>query len=548
MNLITKKRALRLTFHAGLVLSLLFSAFSPVLAASDAGSTTVHSTPAHTETISLTPDALGQLTRVTAGEDGYFEIDGERTDTKIPDFLKNFADYEKNGVFYVGYNGYLFYNREQTDMNIRPLTRTTTAEDTASLYGNPFFADLTLDFSSERILLTNGMNYHRTVYSALTVKTVRVFAAEPGTLTVGKVPLGASADKTLTSGKRFTLAKGENLLDLQFPVSDKETLAFGADGDTAKLLAKKEVASSDTEGCFASLSSPERYGTRDRLLLTAEVEMAESGVTEHLAALFAAAQKETKERMRGMRFSILGDSISTYAGWSNDTSVNPTLGKNATWFSPSRGLSVDETWWKATADDLGLDICVNNSWSGSMVQGGDWGDPPSDVSLAWNRAKQLSTSAGETPDLIVIYLGANDYNRENSTHQGIGHQLGSVDEDFYSRVEAEDYYPKNFAEAYAKMVYTVVKTYADADIYAFGCNASMLPRTVNDPTAYLPFNRVMTEICMHYGVEMIDLANESGIDQTNAEEYMLVEDHPNAKGMRKLADAIERHLMENYTE
>ncbi len=44
-----------------------------------------------------------------------------------------------------------------------------------------------------------------------------------------------------------------------------------------------------------------------------------------------------KEILTGKKLSILGDSISTFAGWSNNTEVNPSLGSNALYY-PNGGI------------------------------------------------------------------------------------------------------------------------------------------------------------------------------------------------------------------
>lgn len=105
----------------------------------------------------------------------------------------------------------------------------------------------------------------------------------------------------------------------------------------------------------------------------------------------------------GKRLSILGDSISTYQGVSNDGSINSTLIYNPCYYGGS--FPLEKTYWKRLIDELGFTLCVNNSWSGGNLSGRD--DPDSGV----NRAANLSRDGGESPDLIIVFMGINDLGR-----------------------------------------------------------------------------------------------------------------------------------------
>ena len=102
-------------------------------------------------------------------------------------------------------------------------------------------------------------------------------------------------------------------------------------------------------------------------------------------------------------FSILGDSISTYRGVSDDRSVNERLFYNRTYYRPPFPLA--QTWWRRVADRFGLELCVNNSYSGGNLSGRE--DEYSGVS----RARFLSRDSQEHPELIIIFMGINDLGR-----------------------------------------------------------------------------------------------------------------------------------------
>ncbi len=98
------------------------------------------------------------------------------------------------------------------------------------------------------------------------------------------------------------------------------------------------------------------------------------------------------------KVSILGDSISTYIGY------NPR--GYAVYYKDDKAYdneinSVNDTWWKQVIDGLGGELCVNNSYSGSLVTGAF---APSACS-----AERCASLHDETvPDIILIYMGTND--------------------------------------------------------------------------------------------------------------------------------------------
>lgn len=101
-----------------------------------------------------------------------------------------------------------------------------------------------------------------------------------------------------------------------------------------------------------------------------------------------------------MFVSILGDSISTYHGF------NP---KGYAVFydeeeqNRNRLKSVYDTWWAKVNQALQAYLCINNSFSGSMVSGNSF--PAGNC-----RERIMHLQDGDcTPDLILIYMGFNDF-------------------------------------------------------------------------------------------------------------------------------------------
>lgn len=100
-----------------------------------------------------------------------------------------------------------------------------------------------------------------------------------------------------------------------------------------------------------------------------------------------------------VKVSILGDSYSTFKGW------NPE-GQDI-WYAPGRGNDVQDvkdTWWYDLITNNGLELELNNSWSGATIcNTGHNGADYSDRSYI-NRATLL----GDNPDIIYVFGGTND--------------------------------------------------------------------------------------------------------------------------------------------
>ena len=107
--------------------------------------------------------------------------------------------------------------------------------------------------------------------------------------------------------------------------------------------------------------------------------------------------------LNGKRISILGDSISTYQGVSNDATINSTLFANPCYYGGA--FPLEKTYWMQLINNLGLTLCVNNSWSGGNLSG------INDETSGINRVHQLSRDSGEIPDLVIVFMGMNDLGR-----------------------------------------------------------------------------------------------------------------------------------------
>lgn len=106
---------------------------------------------------------------------------------------------------------------------------------------------------------------------------------------------------------------------------------------------------------------------------------------------------------KGKKLSILGDSVSTYRGVSNDANAHVTIRYNPFFYYDP--FPLERTYWMRLIDELGMTLCVNNSWAGGNLSGID--NPDSGV----NRVHNLANNAGEKPDYIIVFMGMNDLGR-----------------------------------------------------------------------------------------------------------------------------------------
>lgn len=202
--------------------------------------------------------------------------------------------------------------------------------------------------------------------------------------------------------------------------------------------------------------------------------------------------------LEGKTLSILGDSISTYSGISNNASIQQGLAGSYVFYKPGTlGVWQKDTWWQQTADALGLRLLVNNSWSGScmLMEGGG-------VAGAFReRCIQLHTNGGEEPDIIAIYLGTNDQEYFPDT-------LGTAEEiDFSALIQpGEDGFtyaePVTCMEAYAIALHKIQQRYPQAEVYCF----TLVQRPFSNPFSMLVFNVQLKYLTEHFGVNLVDLA------------------------------------------
>ncbi len=209
-----------------------------------------------------------------------------------------------------------------------------------------------------------------------------------------------------------------------------------------------------------------------------------------------------------LRLSILGDSISTYKGVSDDGDANSSLAYNL--FFYKEPFPKEKTYWGILIDHLDLALCVNNSYSGGNLSGRD--DPYSGV----NRVHNLSRDDGTYPDLIIVFMGINDLGR------GIE--------------------PATFADDYKLTLKTIKAEYPNTRV----CCVNIPDRDRVLKNRAEAFNKAIEKAVDLMG-EGFFIADIFGSRLNNDFYYMNTRDglHPDEDGMKIIAEIIEDAIRKN---
>lgn len=204
------------------------------------------------------------------------------------------------------------------------------------------------------------------------------------------------------------------------------------------------------------------------------------------------------------RVSILGDSISTYQGFTPYPSNYQYPKAAYTDFT-----SVSQTWWHQIIYDkmTNAKLEVNSSYTGTCVQETTSQGHPGYGFL--HRYVELGN-----PDVILINGGTND-------SWSFKLPVGTLD--FSIATDNLDEY--QFAQAYDKLIRLMKAKYPNAQI------ACIIGDAVMD-AQYASYAQVIRDVCDHYNLPYAEVtfANRSASTYDNV--------HPNVEGMQDMADQI----------
>lgn len=238
---------------------------------------------------------------------------------------------------------------------------------------------------------------------------------------------------------------------------------------------------------------------------------------------------DTTQTIEGKYISFLGDSITTYENYSNNSYYNSFIGSQNTYYSKAN-FNVDNTYWMKTIANLGVKLCVNNSEAGRMVTLNR-----SDIKCACEDvAQNLHNDRRKiTPDIIVVYIGINDY--RNGVKLGTFDGINSI---YDTSTKTYIGNQTEFADAYATMVHKMKSAYPKADIYL--CTLEQYNTEIES------WNTVIKNIASAFGCDIVDFYNRTSIDSSNLTNYTLDSLHPNVNGMKEMARVLTERISKNY--
>lgn len=226
------------------------------------------------------------------------------------------------------------------------------------------------------------------------------------------------------------------------------------------------------------------------------------------------------------QFSVLGDSISTLAGF------NPK-GYNVFYDGESSERAnikeMQDTWWGKVIDFFGGELLVNNSWSGSRVTR----LPDNEVLFPSGCSNERTGSLhinNVKPDVIIVYLGTNDWAFGASTC-------------YADNILGDDFHCNSFDFAYSQMLSKIMSNYPNAEIWCCTLNTTFMSSNPSFEFPYAPakmhietYNQIIMETAYMHKCKVIDLYNYhtpyDSIDGT----------HPNSDGMNTLASLMIKEM------
>ena len=217
--------------------------------------------------------------------------------------------------------------------------------------------------------------------------------------------------------------------------------------------------------------------------------------------------------LQGKKVSILGDSISTFTG---------TMPADYNIYYPESGdiPNARQTWWGQLLANTGMVLCRNASSANTDVTGNSLALDGSAPGCSIRRIVDLKGTDGSNPDVIIIYMGINDFARSRT--------LGS----FTSPGVQTEGEVMVFTDAYELMLQKIKALYPTASIYCctllercdLNGNTGAPAVNLNGDTV-ADFNTQIKAIAKAYGASVIDFYN-CGINYTNLSLFTVDGIHP----------------------
>ena len=243
----------------------------------------------------------------------------------------------------------------------------------------------------------------------------------------------------------------------------------------------------------------------------------------------------SKRVWKGLKISVLGDSISSYSGHSTGNA----------YYSSSKIPSVNSMWWRQVCKITGAEKLVVDAYASSCcaVASASW---TSSITPAVDDSRCRALHTGSTssnnrvdPDIILIAIGLNDFQANVPLGSWDGHEpLASSD-------------TATWRGAYANMLLKIHTEYPDALVFClspwfFVRGSSSVVNKNSGGNSYQDFEDAMREVCNILGGVFIDCSNFGFTRQNYSAQSFAFDDnasdgslfHPNATGQEILGQSI----------
>ena len=235
-------------------------------------------------------------------------------------------------------------------------------------------------------------------------------------------------------------------------------------------------------------------------------------------------------------FSILGDSISTLGG------SNPS-----DWRTHYEGeVHVDgvttqsDTWWGKVIEHFGGHLVSNASYSGSVVEGFGFPGGNSD-----KRINRLLGDDGTQPDVVLVFMGINDYGWGGGRNQVMGRSASASakPEDLGEPYEVTSIADENtlarFKAAYLETLQKIKHIAPESETWCVNLAPGSVPGAPWPNFAYRirgieldDYNRAIREAADEAGAHVADIRSFN-INYSSIEGV-----HPDALGMKQIAAMV----------
>lgn len=226
------------------------------------------------------------------------------------------------------------------------------------------------------------------------------------------------------------------------------------------------------------------------------------------------------------KFSIIGDSISTFMGY------NPkgySLYYSGETCIISGVKNVEDTWWSRVINYFDGDLLINNSFSGSLVTKLPWLNELFPSACSDERTNGLHKEES-TPDIILIFMGVNDWANGVLTKTSDLKRSNSID-------------LQVFEDAYASMLTKLKDNYPSSEICCLTLGETCMS---SDPNYKFPYsyggthvevyNEIIRNLMISFKCTLVDVYKRH-IPYDTLDGF-----HPNLDGMETLASLVIEEL------